>query len=138
MLVIVTALIAGALFGAGLTVSQMISPEKVLAFLDVAGNWDPSLALVMGGALVVSAIGYGIAKRRSRPIISSGFQIPSRRDIDWRLLSGATIFGIGWGLAGYCPGPAIAAVAIGTSEPWYFLLAMLAGSIAARPLMQNQ
>lgn len=138
MLLIVTALLAGALFGVGLTVSQMISPEKVLAFLDVTGNWDPSLALVMGAALLVSALGYVLAKKRSRPFIGGSFQIPSRRDIDWRLALGATIFGCGWGLAGYCPGPAIAAVVIGSNEPWLFLLAMLAGSLAARPLMKTQ
>lgn len=130
----VTAFLAGLLFGAGLAVSQMINPEKVLAFLDISGDWDPSLALVMGAALVVSALGYQVAKGRSRPFFAGAFQLPTRRDIDWRLAVGALVFGAGWGLAGYCPGPAIAAVSIGTTEPLYFLAAMLLGSLVARPL----
>lgn len=131
-MVIVASLLAGLLFGAGLAVSQMINPQKVLAFLDVTGNWDPSLALVMGAALVVSAVGYRIAKRRDQPLLTSRFQLPTRVDIDGRLAGGALIFGVGWGLAGYCPGPAIAATAIGIAEPWAFLGAMLVGSVAAR------
>jgi len=136
-------LFAGALLGAGLTVSRMIDPAKVLAFLDVAaapgGGWDPSLALVMAGALVVAIVGYRIVLRRARPVCAADFQVPTRRDIDWRLLTGATLFGGGWGLVGYCPGPAVAGVTLGSGKTLVFVAAMLAGMalyhvlFAARP-----
>ncbi len=93
-------LVAGVLFGFGLAVSQMINPNKVLAFLDVFGNWDPSLAFVMGGALVVTMIGFRIVLRRPRPLLGESFSLPMKRDLDARLLTGAAIFGVGWGLAG--------------------------------------
>ncbi|ANO52282.1 DUF6691 family protein [Woeseia oceani] len=123
------ALLAGALFGLGLAISQMINPEKVIAFLDVTGNWDPSLALVLAAAVIVSFIGFRLAKIRVSPLLAPVFRAPTRTDLDRRLLSGAAIFGMGWGLAGYCPGPAIAALAIGSWEPVVFLLAMTAGSL---------
>lgn len=132
MVVLLAAFASGALFGAGLAVSQMINPEKVLAFLDVSGNWDPSLGLVMAAALAVSALGFQWSRRRARPMLDNKFHLPTRRDIDTRLALGAIIFGIGWGLAGYCPGPAIAAIATGAAEPAIFLLAMFGGSFAAR------
>lgn len=135
---VLAAFIAGLLFGIGLAVSQMINPEKVLAFLDVSGNWDPSLALVMASALLVSAIGYRLSQRRAQPVFATRFEIPTSRDIDWRLLTGALIFGIGWGLAGYCPGPALAAAGIGTAEPLIFVVAMLAGSGVARVLERRR
>ncbi|WP_026244490.1 YeeE/YedE family protein [Dasania marina] len=122
------ALLAGSLFGLGLGVSGMISPAKVLNFLDLAGHWDPSLAFVMGGAVLVAFPAFQLAKRGNRqPLLSDGFQLPSRKDIDGRLLGGAAIFGIGWGLGGLCPGPAIAAL---SSLQWPivgFILAMIAG-----------
>ncbi len=124
-----TALLTGVLFGLGLAVSQMINPQKVIAFLDVFGNWDPSLALVLAGAVVVSFVGFQLAKRRATPVLASSFHAPTRTDLDARLLAGAAIFGIGWGLAGYCPGPAISALALGSLEPVVFLLAMAAGSL---------
>ncbi|MGI9329884.1 MAG: DUF6691 family protein [Gammaproteobacteria bacterium] len=128
------ALLAGALFGAGLAVSQMINPHKVQAFLDLAGDWDPSLALTMAGALLVTSVGYRLVLKRSRPLLGDVFSLPSQQVIDPRLLLGAALFGVGWGLGGYCPGPAIAAVALGTLEPWLFLGAMLIGGLLAARL----
>lgn len=122
------ALLAGALFGLGLSISQMINPNKVIAFLNVGGNWDPSLALVLAGAVMVSAVGYRIAVKRDRPVCAPEFKIPERSDIDRPLLLGAAVFGVGWGLAGYCPGPAVAATVLGSAEPFIFLLALAAGS----------
>lgn len=122
-------LAAGLLMGAGLAISQMINPEKVIAFLDVAGKWDPSLAIVMFSALAVSFVGFRLTVGRAHPIFAEAFQIPTRRDIDTPLVMGAAIFGIGWGLGGYCPGPAISALSLGLLEPILFVVAMLAGSV---------
>lgn len=128
---VIVALLAGTLLGGGLTVSQMINPAKVLAFLDFAaaprGGWDPSLALVLAGALVTAMAGYRWVLRRARPVLAPAFQLPTRQDIDGRLLAGAALFGIGWGLVGYCPGPAIAAVTLGSGKTVVFVAAMLAG-----------
>lgn len=121
------ALLAGTLFGLGLAISQMINPRKVLAFLDLAGDWDPSLAFTMGGALLVTATGYRLVLRRPGPVLAASFHLPAKTTVDWRLLAGAALFGVGWGLGGYCPGPAISALALGTAEPWIFIVAMLAG-----------
>jgi len=132
MRTILIAFFAGTLFGLGLTVSRMIDPAKVLGFLDVAGNWDPSLALVMVGALVVMAIAYRIAAVRGEPYIAAAFRIPTRRDIDARLVTGAVVFGVGWGLVGLCPGPAISGIALGRYEVYVFVLAMLAGMALQR------
>lgn len=123
----IIAFIIGIIFGAGLTIAQMINPAKVLAFLDLAGNWDPSLAFVMGGGAGVAAIGYRLAWRRSRPLFAEAFQIPTRKDLDARLLIGAGLFGIGWGIAGLCPGPAIASLALGYGEAVIFTAAMFVG-----------
>lgn len=122
-----SALLAGLVFGLGLTVSQMVNPAKVLAFLDLFGNWDPSLAFVMGAALAVTAIGYRLAWRRPAPVFDDSFQVPGNRRIDARLALGAVLFGIGWGLVGLCPGPAIAALTIGGAPAALFLAAMAAG-----------
>lgn len=122
----------GLLFGAGLALSDMINPARVLAFLDVAGRWDPTLAYVMGGALVPSAIGYWISRRMSRPLLEHEFRIPRNRTVEPRLLAGAAIFGVGWGLVGFCPGPGIAALGFGLWQPWLFVLAMLGGMAAHR------
>ena len=124
------ALIAGLLFGLGLGVSQMIDRERVLGFLDITGNWDPTLAFVMGGAVLVTLISFRFVLRRPHPIFSSKFYLPTRSDIDRPLLIGAGLFGIGWGLAGYCPGPAITATVLGIANPFIFLVAMIAGSFA--------
>jgi uncharacterized membrane protein YedE/YeeE len=117
-----TAAISGLLFGAGLTISQMTNPAKVMAFLDVTGSWDPTLAFVMGGALLVSAIAVRVEKRQN-----SGSQPSPSASIDARLLSGAVLFGLGWGLAGFCPGPALAALATGSGEVLLFVTSMIAG-----------
>ncbi|KAA5803887.1 YeeE/YedE family protein [Alkalicaulis satelles] len=121
------ALGAGLLFGLGLVISGMINPAKVLNFLDVAGSWDPSLAFVMGGALAVTAIGYRLVLPRGKPLFAERFALPAARQLDPRLIGGAALFGIGWGLAGFCPGPALSAAALGMAEVYIFLAAMLAG-----------
>ncbi|MFC4171595.1 DUF6691 family protein [Microvirga sp. GCM10011540] len=127
MALMIGAFASGLIFGLGLVISQMVNPAKVLAFLDVFGNWDPSLALVMGGAVAVSALGYAFAKRRGTPLLAPRLEIPTRRDLEPRLLAGAAIFGIGWGLVGLCPGPALTALAFGPWQVFVFVAAMIAG-----------
>lgn len=132
MIQVVAALASGTLFGVGLAVSQMVDPAKVLGFLDVAGDWDPSLALVMAGALAVAAPAYRIVVRSPYPVFDSKFLVPPNSSIDIRLVAGAVLFGVGWGLVGLCPGPAIASLAYGMAESVWFLAAMFAGLLAAR------
>ena len=122
-----TAFLAGLIFGTGLILSGMSNPAKVLAFLDVAGSWDPSLPLVMVGAILVAAIGYRFAVARGRTLSGAGLRLPGAVGIDRRLLLGSIAFGIGWGLVGYCPGPAIAALAVGGRPTLMFVGAMIAG-----------
>jgi uncharacterized membrane protein YedE/YeeE len=129
-----SSLLAGAIFGAGLAISQMMNPAKVIAFLDFAGDWDPTLAFVMAGAVLAAAPGFALAKKRKAPVLSSRFQIPTRRDIDIPLVLGAAIFGVGWGLVGFCPGPAIAALGTGMWEVVVFVTAMLGGMLLHRYL----
>lgn len=128
------ALVAGALFGLGLAVSQMTDPDKVLNFLDLAGRWDPSLALVMGGALLVSIPGFAWVRRRGRSACGDALPPAADTRIDGRLVGGSALFGLGWGIAGYCPGPALANLAHGTLEALVFVAALLAGSQFARLL----
>jgi uncharacterized membrane protein YedE/YeeE len=135
---LVPAIVVGLIFGAGLALSDMINPARVLAFLDVAGNWDPTLAFVLGGALIPSAIGYWLSRRMKHPLFDQQFRIPQNRTVEPKLLAGAAIFGIGWGLAGFCPGPAIAALGFGLWQPWLFVLAMLAGMWAHRIVHDSQ
>jgi uncharacterized membrane protein YedE/YeeE len=123
-----TGLLCGLVFGLGLGVSQMVDPRKVLGFLDIAGAWDASLMLVMGGALLVAAVGFRVALRRPSPRFGDRFHLGASRTIDAPLLGGAVLFGIGWGLAGYCPGPAIASLGFGNAEALWFLPAMVAGA----------
>lgn len=137
MWALLISLLVGILFGAGLTVSQMINPAKVVNFLDFAGNWDPTLAVVMVGALVGAIPGFMIASRRPAPLLGGTFQIPSRQDIDVRLLGGATLFGIGWGLSGFCPGPAIAALSSGLWPVFVFVAAMIAGMLLLRLVLRS-
>lgn len=125
-----SALIAGLIFGLGLTISEMVNPAKVLAFLDVLGDWDPSLAFVMGAALLVTAIGYRMVWRAERPVFAAQFQVPGNREVDVRLAMGAVLFGVGWGLVGLCPGPAISALTFGGTPVFGFLAAMGAGMAA--------
>lgn len=117
--------VIGLLFGLGLTVSSMVNPAKVLNFLDVAGQWDPSLALVMASALVVAAIGYQLSFKRRAPVLADAFLLPAARSIDAKLITGAALFGVGWGMAGLCPGPAIAALSVGGRSILIFAVSML-------------
>jgi uncharacterized membrane protein YedE/YeeE len=126
--------LAGALFGLGLAVSGMTDPDKVLNFLDIAGRWDPSLALVMGGALLVSTPGFLWLRRRGRGFAGVALPAPPSQRIDARLLAGSLLFGVGWGIAGYCPGPALANLAHFSAEPVVFVVSLLAGSQLARLL----
>lgn len=124
--------LSGIVFGAGLALSGMTNPAKVLAFLDVFGRWDPTLAFVMGGALAVTAAGYALARRSSRPWIGERFAWPTRSDLDRDLILGAGLFGVGWGLVGLCPGPALANLWRGSSEIFLFVAAMVAGMLIQR------
>ncbi|KAF1046282.1 DUF6691 family protein [Xylophilus sp.] len=124
----VAALLSGTVFGLGLSIAQMTDPRKVLGFLDVAGAWDASLLLVLGGAVAVAAAGFAWVLRRRAPVLDDDFQLPARgAAIDAPLLGGAALFGIGWGLAGYCPGPALASIAFGNAEALWFVPALAAG-----------
>ena len=125
----ISALVAGLVFGLGLTISEMVNPAKVLAFLDLFGNWDPSLAFVMGGALIITAIGYRLVWTQTKPVFANTFQVPGNRAIDSRLAVGAVLFGMGWGLVGLCPGPAISALSFGGTSVYLFLGAMGIGMI---------
>jgi hypothetical protein len=129
--VVLVAFAAGALFGAGLAVSSMTDRSVVLGFLDVFGSWNPTLAFVMGGAVAVTAIGFRLTLKRPASLLGGEFRLPQRDGIDARLLTGAAIFGVGWGLAGFCPGPALVGVAAGLADAWVFLPAMIAGGWVA-------
>lgn len=118
---------SGLVFGLGLLLSGLMNPAKVLAFLDLAGAWDPSLLCTMGGATLVAAAAFRIARRRGRTLLGATLRLPSSREIDRRLVLGSATFGIGWGLAGFCPGPAIASLASGSAKPLLFVLAMVVG-----------
>lgn len=129
---IISASIAGLIFGLGLTISQMLNPAKVLSFLDIFGDWDPSLALVMGSALVVAAIGFRIVFTRQAPLFAAAFSLPRKTDLDPQLVGGAALFGIGWGMSGLCPGPALTALSFGTVEVLSFFASMIAGIVIFR------
>jgi uncharacterized membrane protein YedE/YeeE len=122
-----SALGAGALFGAGLVVSGMAKPAKVIGFLDVTGRWDPSLAFVMAGAVFVYMILFRVILRRGSPLLDVKFHLPTRKDLDARLIAGSALFGVGWGLAGYCPGPALVSLGAGMLPALVFVAAMTAG-----------
>lgn len=132
MRAIVTAYAAGLLFGGGIILSGMVDPANVLGFFDVFGAWNPTLAFVMAGGLAVSLVGYRYCMTRPEPVCAAVYQIPSRQDVDRRLLGGAAIFGLGWGLAGYCPGPALIAAGSGLAEAAVFSVAMAVGMLAWR------
>jgi len=121
---------AGLVFGIGLLLSGMADPGKVIGFLDFAGEWDPSLAFVMGGAVLVGLWAFRFAGRRARTFLGGALQLPQARDIDLRLVIGSVVFGIGWGLAGFCPGPALVAFGAGFEKAAVFVLAMLGGMLA--------
>ena len=122
-----TEFLVGLLFGLGLLLSGMTDPAKVIGFLDVLGAWDPSLALVMGGAITVGFFGFAVAKKRTTALLGGAMQLPAGRDIDRRLVIGGLVFGTGWGLAGFCPGPALVSVGAGHAQAVVFVLAMLMG-----------
>ena len=124
---IVIALLSGLVFGIGLILSGMTNPAKVIGFLDLAGNWDPSLALVMAGAIAAAFLPFRLAGRRSLALLGGPMRLPTASHIDRRLVLGSLAFGAGWGLAGYCPGPALASLLSGGIKPLIFVLAMLAG-----------
>jgi uncharacterized membrane protein YedE/YeeE len=131
----VMALITGLVFGLGLILSGMTNPAKVIGFLDLAGTWDPSLAFVMGGAIVVASVAFAVAKKRTRAWLGDIMRLPTTKQIDRRLVFGSVTFGIGWGLAGYCPGPALASLALG-GKPLVFVIAML-GGMAVHELVER-
>lgn len=131
---VLAALFIGAIFGAGLVLSDMVNPARVQAFLDVAGQWDPTLLFVMGAALIPSALAYLLRRKLVRPVLESRFFVPENTAPDQRLLAGAALFGIGWGIAGFCPGPALAGLMLGAWQAWLFVAAMLMGMIAHRLL----
>jgi uncharacterized membrane protein YedE/YeeE len=123
------ALLAGLLFGLGLGLSQMIDRDRVLNFLDVTGVWDPTLLFVLGGAVAVTVIAFRFVLRRSHPIFADNFYLPTKKDIDLPLVLGSAIFGVGWGIAGYCPGPGITALVLGIWNPVLFVIALITGSL---------
>jgi hypothetical protein len=135
---VIFALAAGTFFGAGLAVSDMVNPARVLNFFDIAGNWDPTLLFVMGGALLSTFVGYRIVFRRDRPFAAEAFHLPSRKTINLPLLAGAVIFGIGWGLAGFCPGPAIAALVSLQPKVWLFVASMTAATFVTGMFMRSR
>jgi uncharacterized protein len=128
------ALLSGLLFGLGLALSGMTDRHKVLGFLDVAGDWDPTLVFVMGGAVLVTLVTFRFVLRRPQPVLEETFHLPSKKQVDGPLIMGAVLFGMGWGLAGFCPGPALASLTALTLNPFVFCVALVAGSFAAKSL----
>lgn len=132
-----TAILAGLLFGAGLALSGMVDPARVRGFLDVFGHWDPTLAFVMSGALVPMALAWRFRARMTRPMLAAAFVLPATHPVDWRLASGAALFGIGWGIAGLCPGPGLADLALAPGPACLFVVAMLAGMVLCRVIVRG-
>jgi hypothetical protein len=127
MLQIIASLIAGTLMGAGLMISGMMNPNKVLSFLDIFGNWDPTLIFVMGGAIFAALPGFWLSRRLTKPLLANNFQLPDKKNFDRGLVGGAAIFGVGWGLVGLCPGPAISAITTGSPQVIVFVISMTVG-----------
>jgi len=132
---LVLSYLIGLIFGVGIAVSGMANPAKVLNFFDVAGIWDPSLIFVMGGALIVTFLGYRVVLRRPKPVIDATFHLPDNPKVDARLLGGSAIFGIGWGIAGFCPGGALPALGTGRIEVFAFVAALVVGIYVAKGLL---
>ncbi len=132
----IVALIVGLLFGLGLAISGMTQPSKVIHFLDIFGAWDPSLAFVMMGAIGIHLFAYRIVKRRTSPFLADTFMIPDKKQIDWKLVAGSALFGIGWGLGGFCPGPAITSLASLQLDVFVFVAMMAVGMLAQDWLFQ--
>ncbi|AUH34718.1 DUF6691 family protein [Paracoccus tegillarcae] len=135
---LVFALLTGLVFGTGIVISGMMDPAKVLNFFDLAGTWDPSLAFVMGGAVLITFVGYRLVWRRDAPLFGGRFQLPNSTAIDARLVGGSALFGIGWGIAGFCPGAAIPALGTGRWEVALFLIAVAVGFYLRRRLPSPQ
>ena len=129
MAIVIFALLSGILFGIGLTISRMIDPSKVIGFLDLFGSWDPSLAFVIGGALLVTVPAFIIAKKRDKTLFNTNLTLPSKTNIDTPLIIGAVLFGLGWGLGGFCPGPGISSLSFGLEKPMIFVVAMTSGML---------
>ena len=125
----VLALISGTIFGVGLGLSQMIDRQRVLGFLDIAGDWDPTLIFVLAGAVTFTVVAFRFVLRRKTPLIGDKFWVPKRHDVDWKIVTGAAIFGIGWGLSGYCPGPGIVALVLGRWNPVLFVFSLAVGML---------
>jgi hypothetical protein len=132
---LIASYLIGVVFGIGISISGMANPAKVLNFFDIAGSWDPSLILVMGSALAVTFVGYRFVLARPAPVLDAQFQLPSSTRLDGRLIGGAAIFGIGWGIAGFCPGGALPALGTGRIEVMVFVAALIAGIFAAKGIM---
>lgn len=132
MRAILVPLASGMIFGAGLTIGGMTDPARVRGFLDLFGDWDPTLAFVMGGAVLVMAIAWAVQRKMQRPAFAEGFSLPDRNDLTPRLVGGSALFGVGWGIAGLCPGPGFAALAIAPVPAAIFVAAMLAGMLLVR------
>lgn len=128
-MILIASLLAGLVFGIGLIVSGMANPAKVLGFLDLAGSWDPSLAFVMGGAIAVGVVAFAAARKRTLSLLGADMKLPTSRNIDRRLLGGSLVFGIGWGIAGFCPGPGLVALGMGEVKAVVFVAAMLLGMV---------
>ena len=131
-------LVSGTLFGAGLAISGMTNPERVRAFLDVFGDWDPTLAFVMGGAVLVMAVAWRVRVRMAAPVFADKFSLPDRTDLDPKLMTGAALFGIGWGIGGLCPGPGLANLALSPADALPFVAAMLAGMFLQKLLFEKR
>ncbi|NVD35196.1 YeeE/YedE family protein [Marinobacter lutaoensis] len=134
----IASLFAGLLFGLGLIVSGMANPEKVLGFLDIAGLWDPSLAFVMGGAIIVGIVAFTVARRRTLSFLGSNMKVPSHNHIDKRLVLGSLVFGVGWGIAGFCPGPGLVALGAGEAKAAVFVASMVAGMAIFEIIERNR
>jgi uncharacterized membrane protein YedE/YeeE len=132
---LIASYLIGLIFGVGIAISGMINPAKVINFFDVAGTWDPSLMFVMGGALVVTFIGYRLVFTRARPLLAASFQLPTKTTLDVQLLGGSALFGIGWGMTGFCPGGALPALGTGRIEVFAFVGALIVGILIAKALM---
>ena len=126
-MLVLTSLLSGLIFGLGLILSGMANPAKVLGFLDLLGRWDPSLSLVMGGAVAVASVAFFLMRKRSLSLLGAALKLPAATHIDRRLVGGGLLFGVGWGVAGFCPGPALVALGMGEAKAVIFVLAMLAG-----------
>ena len=135
---LIIALVSGFVFGLGLSLSQMINPVKVTDFLDVTGHWDPSLILVMGGALAITLVSFRFILQRTAPLYAKHFNLPTRTIVDWKLVSGAALFGIGWGMTGYCPGPALASLGLGLADPFVMVVSIVAGFFLHRLIFERR